>query len=255
MLLRDRNAIIYGAAGHIGGAIARAFSREGARVFLAGRSLARLRDIAGELKADMAEVDALDETAVERHADKVVASAGRIDISVNAVSIRGDLQGTPLIDMPLAEVLAPAQTGLHTHFITARAAARRMIPNGGGVILTLSSSSAGLSGRDRVYHRTGGFGVGCAAVEALSRSLAGELGVQGIRVVCLRAEALPETWPQESEPEWRDIKAYMEQGTALGRLPKLAEIADAAVFAASDRAGAMTGAIVNLTCGSIMDAG
>jgi NAD(P)-dependent dehydrogenase (short-subunit alcohol dehydrogenase family) len=124
-----------------------------------------------------------------------------------------------------------------------------MVRQRSGVILTLSSSSAGLSGRDRRYHLTGGFSTACAAIEALSRSLAGELGPQGIRVVCLRPDAIPETWSAEAT----EVRTYMENGTALGRLPTLEEVANAAVFMASDRASAMTGTIANLTCGSIMD--
>ena len=150
-------------------------------------------------------------------------------------------------------MLAPVETSVLTNFITARAAARRMIPNQSGVVLTVSSASAGLSGRDRAYHYTCGFGIGCIGVEELSRSLAGELGRYGIRVVCLRADAFPETWPAMAGSELKEIKGYMDQGTALGRLPRLSELAEAAVFAASNRASAMTGTILKLTCGSIMD--
>jgi NAD(P)-dependent dehydrogenase (short-subunit alcohol dehydrogenase family) len=108
-------------------------------------------------------------------------------------------------------------------------------------------------------HPIGGFGVACSAIESLTRTLAGQLGPRGIRVVCLRSDALPETWawPGEAEQERRHeydrFKTYMEQGTALGWLPALREVAAVAVFAASDRSSAMTGAILNLTCGSIMD--
>src|SRR5215212_2119284 len=132
---------------------------------------------------------------------------------------------------------------------------RHMVPKRSGVILTLSSSAAVLSGRDRRYHVTGGFSTACAAIEALSRSLAGELGPQGIRVICLRPDAIPETWPVEpgGDINASGVKPYMEDGTALGRLPTLDEVANGAVFMASDRASAMTGTIVNLTCGSIMD--
>lgn len=140
--------------------------------------------------------------------------------------------------------------------IVTRSAARaeRWRAQGHGVILALSATSAGLSGRDRVYHHTGGFAVACTSVEAMARSFAGELGRHGVRVVCLRSDALPETWPREAQAELREIKDYMDAGTALGRLPRLDEVAAAAAFAASDRASAMTGAILNLTCGSIMDA-
>ncbi|WP_041067923.1 SDR family oxidoreductase, partial [Cohnella kolymensis] len=145
-------------------------------------------------------------------------------------------------------VIYGAGAGVTTHFLTATAAARHMVRHRSGVILTLSASSAGLS-RDRKYHLTGGFATACAAIEGLSRSLAGELGPQGIRVVCLRSDAIPETWAGEADA----VKMFMENGTVLGRLPTLNEVANAAVFMASDRASAMTGTIANLTCGSIMD--
>jgi len=258
MLLKDKHAVIYGAGGQIGRAVARAFARDGARVYLAGRTLPKLDALAQEISAaggaaEVAQVDALDPQAVERHLETIVQEAGRIDVSFNAISIRGDLQGTPLIDMPSEDFVLPILTGVKTHFLTATAAARHMVRQRCGVILTLSSSASVLSGRDRRYHWTGGFGTACAAIEALSRSLAGELGPQGIRVVCLRPDAIPETWRAPADADLTKVRTYMENGTALGRLPTLDEVAQAAVFVASDRAGAMTGAIANLTCGSIMD--
>lgn len=260
MLLTGKNAVVYGAGGSIGGAVARAFAREGARVFLAGRTPATLDAVAQEITAaggaaETAPVDALDPQAVEQHLDAIVARAGGIDISFNAVWIRGDLQGTPLLQMPWEDVTTPVLTGVKTHFLTAAAAARHMLPRRSGVILTLSSSASVLSGRDRRFHLTGGFSTACATIEALSRSLAGELGPQGIRVVCLRPDAIPETWAVEpgGDINASGVKPYMEGGTLLGRLPKLAEVAEAAAFMASDRASAMTGAIVNLTCGSSLD--
>ncbi len=254
MLLKDKNAVIYGAGGHIGSAVARAFARDGARVLLAGRTLPKLEALAQEISvaggaAEAAEVDALDPQAIEQHLDAVVQKAGSIDVSFNAIWIRGDLQGTPLTQMPHEDFTMPILTGVKTHFLTATAAARHMARQRSGVILTLSSSAAGLSGRDRRFHLTGGFATACAAIEALSRSLAGELGPHGIRVVCLRPDAIPETWPADAG----EVRKYMEDGTVLGRLPTLDEVANAAVFMASDRASAMTGTIANLTCGSIMD--
>ena len=254
-MLKGKIAVVYGAGGHIGGAVARAFAAAGAGVFLAGRTLAQLGKVADEVAAgggtaETAEVDALDAPSVERHLDHVIARAGRVDISFNAVSIRGDLQGTPLREMKVDDFTTPVVTAATTHFLTATAAARRMVERRAGVVLTLSSTASGLSGRDRVYHKTGGFGVACAAIEEFTRSLAGELGPFGVRVVCLRSDAIPETWQDEHAP----ARVYMDQGTVLGHLPTLQEIADAAVFAASDRAGAMTGAIVNLSCGSVMSA-
>ena len=148
----------------------------------------------------------------------------------------------------------PAHIGLRSNFCTGTAAARRMTDAGSGVIVTMSTSASGLAGRDRRYHATGGFGAACAAVEEFSRSLAGDVGPFGVRVVCLRPDALTETWGMaEDEPE-PPVHRYMTDGTALGRMPTLQQVAETAAFVASDRAEAMTGTIVNLTCGSIMNA-
>ena len=256
MILGGKTAVVYGGGGHIGGTVARAFAAEGARVFLTGRTLAKLKPVAGEITAaggaaEIAAVDALDGKAVDGHLDDVIARAGRVDISFNAVWIRGDLQGTALRDMTVENFTTPIMTAATTHFLTTTAAARHMVKAGGGVILTLSTTASALSGRDRMFHKTGGFGVACAAIEEITRSLAGELGPFGVRVVCLRSDAIPETWPIGDEG-WPPAKAYMDAGTVLGRLPTLRQLADAAVFAASDRAAALTGAILNLSCGSVM---
>lgn len=257
-LLQDRNAVIYGAGGAIGGAVARAFAREGARIFLAGRTLATLDRVAEEIStaggvAETAQVDALDEQAVEKHIGEVVEQAGSIDVSFNAISIR-DVQLTPLVEMSREDFVSPIVTGTTTHLLTARAAAQRMAERGSGVILTLSASavSAYVPG---VY--VGGFGVACVAIEALTKQFAAELGPQGIRAVCLRLEGIPESWEGISTEEWSgspaEIEAQMKARSLLGRVTTLADVGDAAAFLASDRAGATTGTVFNLTSGTVVD--
>jgi 3-oxoacyl-[acyl-carrier protein] reductase len=115
VLLEGRNAVIYGGGGAIGGAVARAFAREGARVFLAGRTLAGLEAVAADIRdaggtADTAEVDALDERAVDAHADAVASRAGGIDVCMNVIS-HGDVQGTPFVEMAVEDYLRPASAG------------------------------------------------------------------------------------------------------------------------------------------------
>jgi 3-oxoacyl-[acyl-carrier protein] reductase len=246
--LQDKRAVVYGAAGAMGGAVARAFAREGATVFLAGRTLAKLDVVAEEIRAtggaaETAEVDALDQQAVEEHADEMVKRAGRIDISFNAISITA-VQNVPLVELSLEEFMTPITEAARTQFIIATTAAKRMTAQGAGVIVMLSSSAARES-----RHRMGGFNLACAAIEAFTRSLAGEVGRQGVRVVARRPNFTPETAPgvpvEALQPLVKD--------TLLGRLPRLAEVAGAAVFAASEQGGAMTGAVVNLTCGAIVD--
>lgn len=260
MLLQDRNAVIHGGGGAIGGAIARAFAREGARVYLAGRTREKLDAVAADIDAaDVAVVDALDERAVDEHAEAVAAAAGGIDVAVNAVGIM-HVQGTPLAELSFEDYAHPIVAYTRTHFLTARAAARHMGP--GGAILTVSTPGARL-----VIPGILGFGVACAAIEALSRLLASELGDAGIRVVCLRPDAIPEAVAAGSHSgavfrpvaeragvAVEDMLAQAaETGTLLKRLPTLAQVADAAVFAASERAGAMTGATMNLSAGSLVD--
>jgi 3-oxoacyl-[acyl-carrier protein] reductase len=240
----NRNVVIYGAGGTIGSALARAFAADGATLFLVGRHQPALDKVAAEI-ADLgggvhvAEVDALDAAEVEAHA----GSIPRIDVSLNVIGL-GELQGVPLIDLAPDEFTRPVTDRVRTQFLTATAAARRMVIRGSGVVLLLTASSAKLAGP-----MMGGFGVACAAIEGFTRNLAGELGPQGVRVVCLRSNYIPETHP--------DVEIggdhYLVESTLLGRLPTLAQLCGAAVFAASEDAGAMTGAVLNLTCGAILD--
>lgn len=95
----------------------------------------------------------------------------------------------------------------------------------------------------------GGFSLGCAEIECLARSLAGEIGRQGVRVACIRPSFTRETYPDVP----LDAIQPLIDRTALGRLPLLREVADTAAFVASDGAGAISGAVINLTCGGIVD--
>jgi len=248
VLLESKNAIVYGAAGAIGGAVARAFARDGARVFLAGRTPATLEEVAADIgahggKAEVAQVDAMDKAAVDAHADRVAAAAGRIDVSFNAVAVPA-LQGVPLTEMSVEDFLGPITGLCRTNFLTATAAARHMVAQGGGVIVTLSASSA-----KETRHQMGGFSLANAAIEALTRTLAGEIGRRGVRVVGLRSNFTPETYPGVTD----EMLAPLLRDSLLGRLPRLADLAGTAVYLASDGAGAMSGAMVNLTCGAIID--
>ena len=260
-LLHDKSTIIYGAGGGIGSGVALEFARQGARLFLAGRTREPLERIADQVAAlgagadaEVAVVDALDEEAIERHADGVVAAAGSIDVSINLIS-RGDVQGTPLVDMSATDLLAPVLTGLRANFLTARAAARRMARQGSGVILTVTSGSS--RGAQPLM---GGTGPADAAVESMLRYLAAETGPQGVRVLGLWTAGVPETFDNEHDtnPARRaigitgeQIEAMLGPRTMLGRAPRLRQVAESMAFLASDRAAAITGTILNVTCGLV----
>jgi len=254
MLLNGKVAVIHGAGGAIGGAVARTFAREGAKVFLCGRKVADIEAVADEIVAAggdavAAAVDALHEEAVEQHAASVVKQAGRIDVILNAIGFKV-VQGIPLIDLSREDFISPITTWTTAQFLTARAAARHMVPQRSGVILMLSSSPARLA-----IASTGGFGVACAAIEGLSRTLTAELSPHGVRVVCIRPHRIGETLGPD--PDFRmdrdEFRSLIENMTLLKRLPTLADVANTAAFMASDNAAAMTGAVANVTCGMSID--
>jgi 3-oxoacyl-[acyl-carrier protein] reductase len=258
MLLEGKNAVIYGGGGAIGGAVARAFAREGASVHLAGRTLEILEEVAGEVRAsgggvETAEVDALDEESVNSFVDGVAGRAGSVDVSFNLISY-GDVQGTPLAEMDLEDFERPVVNAVRTQFLTARAAARHMIRQGSGAILTFG----GAGGRDPIRDYTsggfqvylGGFQVALGAIDVLRRQLAVELGPHGIRVVTLQTSGVPET----TREDWREAITESFAGTSmLKRVETLEDVGNVAAFAASDLARTMTATSINITCGRVAD--
>ena len=251
MLLEHKNAVIYGGGGLVGGAVARAFAREGARVHLAGRTLAKLDRVAADIRAaggtaQAAEVDALDEQAVNRFVDDVAARAGSVDISFNVISSR-DVQGTPLVELSVGDFLQPITTVLRSHFLTGRAAARHMIGQGSGVILAFGGSGGGT-----VVPNLGGFQVALEALEAFRRQLACEVGPRGVRVVTLQTGGVAETIPEGYEGR-EELVASLVEPTLLKRTATLEDVGNVAAFVASDKARTMTATGVNITCGAIVD--
>ena len=241
-MLQGKTAVIYGGGGSIGGAVARAFAREGARVHLTGRTLASVQPLAEEIGAEAAEVDALDEGAIDAHADAI----GALDISFNAIT-QGYVQGTPMHEMDVEDYLRPVATAVRTTFLTMRAAARRMIPNGGGTILIFG----GEGDPPRGYH-LGGLQTAFHALEAMRRQLSVELGAQGVRVVTLRSGGVPESIPAGFEGRDRIVEG-LEASTLLGRCATLEDVGNAAVVAASKWGRTMTGATINVSCGTLLD--
>ncbi len=261
MLLKNKVAVIYGAGGAIGSAIARAFGGEGAKLFLTGRLRAPVEAVAKDIvsaggSAEAAEVDALDEQAVGKHLQSVIDKAGRVDISFNAVGIPGrKILGVPLVEMDVEQFSLPITTFVRSYFLTARMAARRMVANKSGVIMTVTALPSRTGTR-----LNGGYGPAQAAKEALTRDLSAELAPQGIRVVGLRPHGMPETSTMKeafdakaSGMTWKQFQEYLASRTHPRRVMTLEEVANMAVFMASDKASGMTGTTVNLTMGSLDD--
>jgi NAD(P)-dependent dehydrogenase (short-subunit alcohol dehydrogenase family) len=264
MILENKVAVVYGAGGGVGGAVARAFAREGAKVYVTGRRSPPIGALAKDIVsaggfAEAAEVDALDEAAIDEHLESVVRRAGRVDVSFNAIGAHDKqaLGGGSLVDIDAEHFLAPIKALGGSYFLTARLAARRMIPRKSGVIMTVTT----LQSRKGV-RLVGGYGPAQAVKDALTRNLSAELAPLGIRVVGMRPHAMPEveTTRKAFEPRanalgmtWEQFEKSLASTTHSQRTMTLAEMANVAAFLASDRASGITGTNVNLTMGTLDD--
>jgi 3-oxoacyl-[acyl-carrier protein] reductase len=246
VLLQGKNAVVYG-AGSIGGAVTKAFAREGARVFVASRGRESLDRLASDVGGiETAVVDALDPAAVDGHADAIVREAGSIDVSFNVIS-HGDVQGTPFHEMELEDYVRPVETAVRSFFLTARAAARQMVRQRSGVILVFGGEGDPM----RDYY-LGGLQTAFHAMEAMRRQLAAELGPHGVRTVTLRSGGVPESIPEGFERR-AEITEMLEAATMLGRTATFEDVGNIAAFVASDHARTMTAATVNTSCGALID--
>ena len=253
MLLEGKTAVIYGGGGSIGGACARAFAREGARVFLCGRTQEKLDGVADEIRsaegtADTAIVDALDEAAVDRHASEVVGETGSLDVSMNVIT-HPHTHGTPLVELAVEDYMAPIEVAARTTFITSKAAGRRMIEQGSGAILFFGGPGD-RSGPDRDY-LLGATQAAFDLIESFRRRLSVELGPHGVRVVTLESGGVPDTLPDMEGGQ--EIVELIEGQTLLGRAASLEDVGNTAAFAASDWARSMTAATINVSAGALID--
>jgi 3-oxoacyl-[acyl-carrier protein] reductase len=258
-LLKNKRAVIFGAGGAIGQAVAKEFAAQGATVFLSGRTLNAVEQAAEEIHQDSgvayaAQVDALDEQAVQAYLDRVAQEGGSIDILLNAIGPQPKdfSNGTSTMELPLEQFMLPLSTLVPSQFITARAAARHMIRQHSGIILIVTAVPA------RGIPNSTAIGSALGAMESLLRCLAADLGPAGVRVVGIRSGAMLGTRTIEQSVEnvahtlgvsQEQVVSRFEQATLLKRLPTVANTARVAAFLASDGARTLTGAIVNAsTC-------
>ena len=264
MQLKSKTAVIYGATGAIGSAVAKEFAAQGAKVFITGRHKNALDDLANEINndggfAEAAFVDALDAQAVNEHLEKIIEKEGKVDISFNAIGIKQTgVQGLALLQHTADSYMHPVMHYVQAHFITGTAAAKNMMQKKRGVIITLTAVPSVLAAP-----LVAGMAPSWAGIEAFTRTLAAEMGSHGIRAVCIRADGMPETdtitevfglhAKGAGMPSHKEFQELMESFTLLKRLPNLSEVASTAAFLASDNASAITGTTINVTCGSVVD--
>jgi NAD(P)-dependent dehydrogenase (short-subunit alcohol dehydrogenase family) len=253
MLLQNKNAVLFAAGGSVGGAIARGLAKAGARVFLSNHHIEPVQKLAVEIIADggnaeAAQVDALSEVQVNDYVNQI-AKTGTIDISMNLIKTE-DLQGIPLVDLPFEDFIRPIRRVSESHFITGTATGRVMMKQGSGVILSLTATPGGIG-----YPTAGGFGPACSVIEKISLGLASELGVYGIRVVNIRSGGSPDSRPfvdalTHGGQKAVDFIKKIEDDTMLKKMPVMNDIANVAVFLASEMAAGITGVTIDATCGT-----
>lgn len=253
-LLEGTYAVIYGAGGSLGGAVARALACAGANLLLAGRSLKPVQRVADEIAdggghAEAAQVDATNGREVEELLERVTRAGRSVDLSFCLIDYQV-VQGMSLVEMNMEDFVRPVVLAMLSQFLTATAAGRIMMRQRSGVILSLTATPGGIG-----YPLTAGFAPACAAIESFSRNLAAELGPYGVRVVNIRSGGSPDSRVfrdaiERNPGEMEQVLRGMENDTMLKRLPAMQEIANTAVFLASELARSITGVTVDVTAGT-----
>jgi 3-oxoacyl-[acyl-carrier protein] reductase len=263
-ILQKKHAVVFGAGGSIGAAVAKEFAAEGAEVFLAGRTKSNVEEVARQITTDggrahAAAVNGLDDAAVNEYIDGIARQTGSIDIVFNAVGPLANEYGNGknAVDLEIEEFMTPVTTVLKSQFITARAAARHMVKQHSGVIIFLTGSPA----RGHVEGATA-IGAAFGAIESLTENLAVEVSPAGVRVVCLRTTANTDSRTIQQTMDAMASKMNVTKEQMIARIASLNllrapasiyDTAKAAVFLASDRTRMMTGTVVNSTAGAAAD--
>lgn len=263
-MLKGKHAVVFGAAGSVGSGVAREFAAQGAEVFLAGRSSPGLEELAKRIttgggKAHAAVVDAEDETTVDAYVAGIAREAGSVDIVCNVIGprVKDYANGTPAIYLTVDQFMLPLITFVKSQFITSRAAARHMVEQHSGVIIFVTGSPARA-------HTPGTTAIGAAfgAIENFTSNLAHDVSPHGVRVVCIRASAMPDTRTIQETGELAaantnmsadQMFAMLANSTLLKVSPTVADTARAAAFVASDNARMMTGTVLNSSAGAVID--
>ena len=253
-ILEGKRAVVFGAGGSVGSAVAKEFAAEGADVYLSGRNKASVDEVKRAIesaggKAYASVVDALDEDAVGWRRRRAVSTSSLM----RWAQIRANLGGKPAMDVMIDEYMVALSTILKSRIITAKIAARQMIKHGSGVII-------GITGSTVRGHIVGGTSIGLAfgAIETLMENLAFELGPKGVRV-CLRMTAnVDSNAIRNSAPAMvaRDHgRRFRRVGNPSRRLQKVQvrQHGGDLLLRDVDRFRLLTGTVVNSSAGAAYD--
>ncbi len=246
MELQGKVAIITGAARGIGFEIARLFAREGAYVVLVDRSGAE--KAAESLKSQHYDaiacpLDITDSEAVHSAVEAVASARARIDILVNNAGIIA--RGT-VLDLTREQWLQVMDVNVNGNFYFCKAVVPFMIRQRSGTIINITS----IAGKMGDITAAPVYGTSKGAINTLTKSLARQLAEYGIRVNAVAPHAI-ET---DMSADWSEEKRQeVIAAIPLKRMGKPEEVAQAALFLASERSSFITGEILNVNGGQLMD--
>jgi 3-oxoacyl-[acyl-carrier protein] reductase len=243
--LSERTALVTGATGGIGGAIARAFHKQGATVAVSGRQTEKLEKLAAELgsRVHVTPCDLGDRAAVARLADEAIAKLGRLDILVNNAGLTKDNLFMVMKDEQWDEVIA---VNLTSTFMLMRASARSMMraKTGYGRIINISSVSGVVGNPGQ-----GNYAASKAGMIGMSKSLAREIASRGITVNCIAPGFI--STPMTDALNEKQVGAIKEAIPAQ-KFGSPADVASACVYLASSEAGYVTGQTLHVNGGMVM---
>ena len=261
--LKDKVAVVFAASGDIAGAVARAFSRQGAKVYVAARNPDAVKALAQEIKAnggsaESAKVDALNETEIDNFLKMIVSENGKLDIVFNGIGVDYSEMGgrPPTTVVTFEQFMAPMEKLCGSQFLTSRAAAKYMMQTRSeGTILLLTAALS----RTKLPNLAG-ITAASAALEGLTRVMAAEWGGDGIKVICICSGALMETkrisgWIDASAkhlgipPE--QLVAQYKAFDILKTSPTLKQLGETAAFLASEPGVVFNSHIVDVDCGKL----
>lgn len=238
--LKDKVALVTGAAGGLGGAIAWTFGAAGASVFLHDLQEEKLKEIARDMKAEGTRTgtkasDITVSGGPQALVDAVVAEMGRVDILVNSAGINRPQKAEDVTEKNWDDVL---DINLKAMFFVSQAAGKEMIKRGGGKIINLSSQAGSVAIPLRSAYSSSKGGV-----NQLTRILALEWAKHNILVNAV-APTFVQTPFTKTMFEDEKFKKYVLDSIPLGRMAEPEEVAYAALFLASDLSNMITGHIL-----------
>jgi 3-oxoacyl-[acyl-carrier protein] reductase len=243
MLLKDKIALVTGSTNNIGLGIARAFAREGAKVIVHSRHADEAKKIADEIDGDSFAADVGRPEEVDALFDQVRKKHRRLDILVNGVA---QSSKSGILEMPLEEWNQTLAVNLTGYFLTLQHAARIMKENGGGAIINISAASG-----ERASPGRAAYSISKGGVFALTKQAAVDLAPYGIRVNCVVSGIVGTPIGRK---EMGNRKSEYDS-IPLRRIGRPEDVAQAAVFLASEKASYITNAILAVDGGRMNSMG